>query len=172
MFHSLMIHYAEKCKDIIDADEDLDESAITQELVMEATKQMFVFATIWAFGGSLAESWKLEFMNECVKTALKKVLPNPPGMWWEFYPEVALDFTVVFTKWEAILPKFEYNPKASFFDLVVPTKDTVTYSKLMEYQVKCLYPVFFTGLTGAGKSLVCQQLLESLKSEQFQPVFI
>mmetsp|Transcript_48530 Transcript_48530/g.41049 ORF Transcript_48530/g.41049 Transcript_48530/m.41049 type:complete len:94 (+) Transcript_48530:95-376(+) len=42
----------------------------------------------------------------------------------------------------------------------------------MEYQVKCLYPVFFTGLTGAGKTLVCQKLLESLKSEQFQPVYI
>lgn len=127
-----MINYAEKCKAIIEADEDLDESAITVEIVLAATNQMFVFATIWAFGGSLAESWRLEFMNECVKTALKKICPNPPGMWWEFYPEITETFEVVFTKWDAILPKFQYDPKASFFDLVVPTKDTVTYSRLME----------------------------------------
>jgi len=133
-----MMMYAAKCKKVIEDDEEREESEITLEKVQDATTQMFVFSIIWAFGGSLSESWRLEFMNECVKSQLKKVLANPPAMWWEFYPEIDDEFVVTFTKWDNIIPKFIYNQNLSFFDLVVPTKDSVTFSWLMEKQVKCL----------------------------------
>lgn len=56
--------------------------------------------------------------------------------------------------------------------MVVPTKDTVTFSKIMEWEIKSMYPVFFTGVTGTGKSITCQKLLENTKKEQIQPVFM
>jgi len=79
-----MVMFATKCKQVVEDDEERDESEITLEVVLNAATQMFVFSIMWAFGGSLAESWRLEFMNECVKQQLKKVMPNPPAMWWEF----------------------------------------------------------------------------------------
>jgi len=56
--------------------------------------------------------------------------------------------------------------------MVVPTKESVTFSKLMEWQIKSMYPVFFTGITGTGKSITCQKLLELTKTQQIQPVFM
>jgi len=56
--------------------------------------------------------------------------------------------------------------------MVVPTKESVTFSKLMEWQIKSMFSVFFTGITGTGKSITCQKLLEMTKTQQIQPVFM
>jgi tRNA A37 threonylcarbamoyladenosine biosynthesis protein TsaE len=56
--------------------------------------------------------------------------------------------------------------------MVVPTKDTVSFSQLMEWNVKCMHGVFFTGVTGAGKTIACQKLMEKLggSGDKFQAV--
>lgn len=41
--------------------------------------KLFVFAALWAFGGSLSAELRLEF-SEVLKT-LKKIIPNPLGLW-------------------------------------------------------------------------------------------
>lgn len=53
--------------------------------------------------------------------------------------------------WEKIIPKFTYNPEVPYFDLLVPTIDTVRYGFLMEKLLDIRYSVLFTGTTGVGK---------------------
>ena len=57
---------------------------------------------------------------------------------------------------------------------MVPTKDTVNFSQLMEWNIKQMHPVFFTGVTGAGKTIACQKLMEkvSTSADKFQAVSI
>lgn len=53
--------------------------------------------------------------------------------------------------WEKIIPKFSYDPEVPYFDLLVPTIDTVRYGFLMEKLLDIRYSVLFTGTTGVGK---------------------
>ena len=53
--------------------------------------------------------------------------------------------------WEKIVPTFKYNPEIPFFEMLVPTMDTVRYGYLMEKLLAIKHPVLFTGTTGVGK---------------------
>lgn len=60
--------------------------------------------------------------------------------------------------WEKIIPSFKYSSTIPYFDLLVPTVDTVRFGFLMEKLLAINRSVMFTGTTGVGK------VTESLKS--------
>lgn len=53
--------------------------------------------------------------------------------------------------WEKIIPPFTYNTEQPFFEMLVPTADTVRYGYLMEKLLSVQRSVLFTGGTGVGK---------------------
>ena len=53
--------------------------------------------------------------------------------------------------WERIVPKFKYNAETPFFEMLVPTVDTVRYGYLLEKLLAIDQSVLFTGYTGVGK---------------------
>lgn len=53
--------------------------------------------------------------------------------------------------WEAIIPSFHYDIEQPFFEMLVPTTDTVRYGYLMEKLLSVQRSVLFTGDTGVGK---------------------
>lgn len=53
--------------------------------------------------------------------------------------------------WEKIIPCFSYNSEMPFFEMLVPTTDTVRYGYLMEKLLSVNHSVLFTGITGVGK---------------------
>ena len=53
--------------------------------------------------------------------------------------------------WEKIVPRFVYNPELPFFDMVVPTTDTVRFGYLLEKFLAVGHSVLYTGFTGVGK---------------------
>lgn len=53
--------------------------------------------------------------------------------------------------WETIIPVFHYNSEQPFFEMLVPTTDTVRYGYLMEKLLSVRRSVLFTGGTGVGK---------------------
>ena len=54
-------------------------------------------------------------------------------------------------KWEKIVQSFNYNKKTPFFEILVPTVDTVKFGYLMEKLLAVRQPVLYTGATGVGK---------------------
>lgn len=53
--------------------------------------------------------------------------------------------------WEKIIPSFKYSSDIPYFDLLVPTVDTVRFGFLMEKLLAINRSVMFTGTTGVGK---------------------
>ena len=53
--------------------------------------------------------------------------------------------------WEKIIPSFKYSADIPYFDLLVPTVDTVRYGFMMEKLLAINRSVMFTGTTGVGK---------------------
>ena len=75
--------------------------------------------------------------------------------------------------WEKIIPAFKYNPEIPFFDILVPTIDTVRYGFLMETLLDVNYSVLFTGTTGVGKSVIAKGLLNDLQQRgRYAPVIV
>ncbi len=62
--------------------------------------------------------------------------------------------------WEDIVPPFQYVPATPFFEILVPTIDTVRFSFLAETLLDINRSVFYTGQTGVGKTVVAADLFK------------
>ncbi|XP_022090689.1 dynein heavy chain 6, axonemal-like isoform X2 [Acanthaster planci] len=132
----------------------------------------FVFCYLWSVGGNLVEScWDLfdTFVrNQFEDNGDAKL--NTSGDLWSCY----IDFdTKRMDMWEKIIPAFKYNPEQPFFDMLVPTMDTVRFGYLMEKLLSVNRSVLFTGTTGVGKSVIARGLLDGISEKaSYAPVFI
>ena len=59
------------------------------------------------------------------------------------------------------VPSYEYDPQKRFFDILVPTSDTVKYKYVLSILMFNGYNVLITGETGVGKSVVTKDFLAS-----------
>lgn len=67
--------------------------------------------------------------------------------------------------WERIIPTFKYSREVPFFEMLVPTTDTVRYGYLMEKLLAVRHSVLFTGTTGVGKVGNTRRKRSAVKSE-------
>jgi len=65
-----------------------------------------------------------------------------------------------------MVPQFVYpSVPTPFFSLVVPTVDTLRYSSHLKMLVKISKPVYLTGETGTGKSMIVQDFITENSEE-------
>ena len=85
---------------------------------------------------------------------------------FDFYIDTSSEAVVKaggsFRPWDEIVPEFEYSPATPFFEMMVPTIDTVRYSFMCKWLLTIMKPCFFTGVTGTGKTVILQNVLRSL----------
>ncbi|KAK3599709.1 hypothetical protein CHS0354_037182 [Potamilus streckersoni] len=132
----------------------------------------FVFCYLWAIGGNIRDTnWDSfdSFIRQMFEDSGDAKLP--PGVdLWACY----MDFeTRRMDSWEKIVPAFKYNKEVPFFEMLVPTVDTVRYGYLLEKLLAVRHSVLYTGETGVGKSVIAKGLLNSIAERtNYVPVFI
>ncbi|XP_070782457.1 dynein axonemal heavy chain 6 [Enoplosus armatus] len=134
--------------------------------------QTFIFCYLWAVGGNLTSShWDAfdTFVREQFEDNSSAKLPKHGTLW-----SVYMNFNhKSLEPWEKIIPSFKYNSEQPFFEMLVPTTDTVRYGYLMEKLLSVRRSVLFTGATGVGKSVVARGLLNSIQERAgYLPVYI
>ncbi|KAM7393703.1 hypothetical protein PAMP_020556 [Pampus punctatissimus] len=134
--------------------------------------QTFIFCYLWAVGGNLNSShWDAfdTFVRQQFEDNNNAKLPKN-GTLWSLY----MNFSYKrLEPWEKIIPPFKYNREQPFFEMLVPTTDTVRYGYLMEKLLSVRRSVLFTGGTGVGKSVVARGLLNSIQENAgYLPVYI
>ncbi|CAD1473370.1 unnamed protein product, partial [Heterotrigona itama] len=126
--------------------------------------QSFVFASLWAIGGNVDDASRGVF-----EAFVRKQFEDnedaflPPIDLWELYVNVQehrLDL------WTDVMPEFVYDSGMPFFDILVPTIDTVRFGYLMKKLIEINKPVFLTGDTGVGKSVITKVVLNNLEDSQ------
>ncbi|GAA6230347.1 dynein heavy chain 6, axonemal-like [Lates japonicus] len=126
--------------------------------------QTFIFCYLWAVGGNLSSThWDAfdSFVREQFEDNSNAKLPKYGTMW-----SVYMNFNHKrLEPWENIIPSFSYNKEQPFFEMLVPTTDTVRYGYLMEKLLSVRRSVLFTGGTGVGKSVVARGLLNSIQEK-------
>ena len=68
-----------------------------------------------------------------------------------------------FVPWRNVVPSFKYDKNVAYTAILVPTEDTTRFSYLMRTLITVDKPVFVTGMTGTGKTVMVQNLLRSLE---------
>ena len=63
-----------------------------------------------------------------------------------------------------MVPEFVFKSEVQYFNLIVPTKETVCYYYLIGKFMDFNEHVFMTGPTGTGKSIILQNIILSLKN--------
>ncbi|KAM8878755.1 dynein axonemal heavy chain 6 isoform 3-T3 [Spinachia spinachia] len=134
--------------------------------------QTFIFCYLWAIGGNLTIChWEAfdTFIQGQFEDNSDAKLPKNESLW-----NVYMDFSLKrLVRWDNIIPPFKYNEEQRFFEILVPTTDTVRYGYLMEKLLSVRRSVLFTGSTGVGKSVVARGLLNGIQERAgYLPVYI
>ena len=145
------------------------------EKVKKVLDSFYAFAFIWAIGGSITiegyEKFDQLIRSGPLKDSMLAKIRYGPGTVYDSFPDgIQCEKAegMPWLKWNAILPAFAYDREMPYFNMVVPTIDTVRFGYILEKQLSQLYPVFFTGVTGTGKTVVVQDFLNRASSSDYK----
>ncbi|KAJ3027001.1 UNVERIFIED_CONTAM: Dynein heavy chain 6, axonemal, partial [Siphonaria sp. JEL0065] len=124
---------------------------------------IFVFCYAWSIGGNLADGNQEKF-----DTFLRDMIDNSPMPDFSMPSSNSIFAHYVDVKkkcfgvWEDIVPSFTYSRDIPYFQMIVPTPDTVKYAYILESLLTNGFRTLFTGGTGVGKSVIVQDLLNRI----------
>eukprot|EP01138_Halocafeteria_seosinensis_P006356 gb/GECG01006497.1/.p1 GENE.gb/GECG01006497.1/~~gb/GECG01006497.1/.p1 ORF type:complete len:3153 (+),score=416.35 gb/GECG01006497.1/:1-9459(+) len=133
-------------------------------------ESLFLFSLTWTIGGTVEPEGK-SMINEWVKglDAFKHLKLGSHSI-YDLFPDLS-DKSVPWRKWANNVPAFHYDRTQPYFSMVVPTLDTTRFTYLLALQIEQQNPVFFTGVTGTGKTVVIQDFLDSSCEETYEGGF-
>ncbi|ESN90843.1 hypothetical protein HELRODRAFT_194633 [Helobdella robusta] len=131
----------------------------------------FVWCYLWAVGGNISENdWDSfdSFIRSQFDEDTNSKLPVSGDLWSQ-----RIDFVLRRMElWDKVVPLFKYSKEVPFFEILVPTVDTVRFSYLLDKLVSANQCVLFTGQTGVGKSVVARGgLLSMSQHKKYSSIF-
>ncbi|KAI8492612.1 Dynein heavy chain 9, axonemal [Branchiostoma belcheri] len=125
----------------------------------------FVFAAVWAFGGSLFQDQLTDYRVEFSKwwaTEFKTVKFPSQGTVFDYFidPE-----TKKFLPWQDKVAKFELDPDIPLQAVLVHTAETTRIRYFMDMLMVNRRPVMLVGNAGLGKSVLVGDKLNSLSED-------
>lgn len=109
--------------------------------------QSFIFSYLWSLGSNLIDSSQSKFedlvFNQFKGKAEADIFPDMKLLNVYLNTE-----NQTFDNWNTIVPDFVYNTETPYFELLVPTVDSIRYSYVMQKLVQMNQPVMLTGMTG------------------------
>ena len=134
----------------------------------------FIAALYWSLGAALIEESRIKFDNYVKKLACLTDVPGEgtvaglgeipihyPTM-FEYYLDIKQQKWV---PWADKVPEYEHKPGLKFYEILVPTVDTVRNTWLLELMVGIKRPVVLVGETGTSKTATIQNFLRNLDTE-------
>ncbi|KAJ7405899.1 dynein axonemal heavy chain 9 [Willisornis vidua] len=145
----------------------LTEENTPPDCPKELYELYFVFAAVWAFGGSMFQDQLVDYRVEFSKwwvAEFKTVKFPSQGTVFDFYidPE-----TKKFEPWSKLIPQFEFDPEVPLQACLVPTPETVRVRYLLDRLLARRCPVMLVGTAGTGKSVLVGDTLSSLDTDQY-----
>ena len=138
-----------------------DDTAVKKDLCA-----MFAFAYTFGLGSSLSDKSK-DYFDSTVREQFKAAqYPNGFTVFDYFFSLKEHQFK----PWGERVKNFEFSKEQAFFDIMVETEMTFKHSYFIELLLSGDKPIFFTGETGVGKSVVIQNTLNRLAEKDLVPI--
>jgi dynein heavy chain, axonemal len=148
--------------------------ALPDEQLIPVLEKIFAFSYVWALGGSIDGEAYHEFDAWCRGHAPLSSVARWPGGGdvFDFFLDTSIPSEgkvpdLQWKRWKDVVPSFSYDRTIPYFDLVVPTLDTVRFDFLLSTQVQQLFPVFLTGVTGTGKTVIVSDYLNRTSAASY-----
>ena len=125
----------------------------------------FVFASVWAFGGTMFQDqlvdWRVEFTKWWVNEF--KVIKFPTqGTVFDYY----IDNTQhKWVPWVEKVPKFSYDPEIPLQSVLVHTAETMRIRFLLDMLMEKSRPVMLIGAAGSGKTVLINDKFTALSED-------
>lgn len=116
----------------------------------------FLFASIWALGGSLTEISKMQF--DSFIRGIDGQFPSKDTVFEYFVDKV----NKTWVSWETKLPNgWRYTNNIPFYKIYVPTVDSIRSEFIIRSLIKKKRPVLLIGDSGVGKTSLIQSIVGS-----------
>ena len=152
----------------------LSKEAIKFENKEEADRivnNYIAFSVLWSVGANVHDTDRKKFelnFKACIKEHQTDLDPSVN----DFYEQGIDQKTHKFSSWsDQITEHYVFNKEQNFFDILVPTNDTVKYKFLLEKLLMNGRNALVMGETGVGKSVITKNFL-MYAPETLQSAFI
>jgi dynein heavy chain len=113
---------------------------------------VLIFSFVWSAGANLHDSSRGKF-SQYIKGKILKHFSGFPfeGEVYDYFCEFQRK---EFRPWIELVTEFKYSRSISYFNILVPTADTVKFKYLLDKLIGGGFNVLITGETGTGKSVI------------------
>jgi dynein heavy chain len=139
---------------------------------MGKLEPIFLFCLIWSLCCTVnAQSRKMfnTFLRTEMLSKNAKCPPPTTGSIYDFKYDVAKGAWI---DWNSSVNPYVYDPKLSYAELIVPTKDSICYTYLLDILVRNDKHVLMTGPTGTGKTVNILGHLQNGLPDKYIPITI
>ena len=134
-----------------------DEAAQRKDIL-----SIFAFSYTFGLGSSLSDKSK-DYFDSTVREHFKAAQYPAPFTVFDYFYDLKAH---TFKPWSDKVKEFVYQKELPFFDIMVETEMTYKHSYMLDLLLGGSKPLFFTGETGVGKSVVIQNALNKLGEKE------
>jgi dynein heavy chain, axonemal len=131
--------------------------------VEELCNYYMAFSLIWSLGANIDDGSRASFAKLAREVFLKMSINFDMN---DIY-DVFVNENGVFSRWAEKKETYKYDRSTPFFNILVPTTDTVKYKYLMKHFNANNYPSLFMGETGVGKSVIIIDYLNNCEASEY-----
>ena len=125
--------------------------------IEEISFYYLAFSVIWSIGANIDDDSRPIFSKRITDIFSKQGLKFEDDIYDGYVKDKAS-----FINWSTLTDPFKYDRNEPFFNILVPTSDTVKYKYLMDHLNKKNLGCLFMGETGVGKSVIIMDYLSQL----------
>lgn len=154
-----------------DRDDGSDKKTPEQiNLMYNMLEPIFIFCLVWSMCCTVNANSRKMFdaflRSEMDAHGMTKPFPTE-GTIYDYKFDVSRNDWI---DWNLSVSPYKYDPKLSFAELIIPTKDSICYTYLLDILVRNDKHVIMTGPTGTGKTVNILGHLQNGLPEKYVPI--
>jgi len=151
--------FAALVKNVKAASEADSEGGIADEDWSTVINAQLFMALIWSIGANVHDSSRSNF-SSFIRAQLQVTLVPTLPLEGDVFDYVFDVQSVKWVSWAASVPKFVFDPNEAYFNILVPTAETVKYTFMLDALLSGERNVLMMGETGVGKSVIAADYLK------------
>ena len=120
----------------------------------------YIYSLVWSMGAALIGPARAVF-DTFLKRISREALPD--ALLYDYFYDIP---SHRWEKWQSKVPAYTEPSPFKFYDVMVPTTDSMLYSYLLK-TLAPLRPILFVGESGTAKTTIIQKYLSGLPSSNY-----